>query len=351
MDTSRDSLKGVQAARKRFRRLAVIAAGVLTLGAVLWGGLWWFGAHALETAVIEAVAARRAAGEEIAVQKVAVGGFPGALTVTVSALTATARLPAGPLAVTVPRLIVTAPPLAPGRFRLAAPAPFTAVGGGAFAVTGRLNDGAVTLDGNQSAGRVAVAGVRLTQPGRAPVTLRGLTATWAPGDDGEDQGEDQGEGAGDRRVTFVATGLEGVGAAAERAAEIRVSGRLSGPLAGANAVDWAEWRDAGGVLETDEIAVSWADLRLNGSGSWTLDKALRPAGAGTFEVAGLPALIERWAATGQLTPQQAALARLAVATLGGGGKGQVKVKVPFSLQAGRVWIGPFAVADLPTLAW
>ena len=66
---------------------------------------------------------------------------------------------------------------------------------------------------------------------------------------------------------------------AETAAEIRVSGRLSGPLAGANAVDWAEWRDAGGVFETDEIAIAWADLRVSGSGGWTLDKALRPAGA------------------------------------------------------------------------
>ena len=345
MDTSHDnlkgSLKGGGAARKRFRRAIAIAAGGLALGAVVWSGLWWLGARGLETAVTEALAARRAAGEEIAVQKVAVGGFPAALTLTVRALTWTGRLPAGPLAVSVPRLVVTATPLTAGRFRLAAPAPFTAVGGGAFTVTGRLTDGAVTVTGDRPAGRVAVEEVRITQPGAPPVTLAGATAAWAPAGDG------------DRRITLAASGLKGLGAAAdmaaETAAEIRVSGRLSGPLAGANAVDWAEWRDAGGVLETDEIAVAWADVRLSGDGSWTLDKALRPAGAGRFTVTGLPALIDRWAAAGHVTPKHAALARLAVGALGGGTNGAVTL--PVSLQAGQVWIGPFAVADLPALAW
>ena len=184
-------------------------------------------------------------------------------------------MPAGPLAVSVPRLVVTATPLTAGRFRLAAPAPFTAVGGGAFTVTGRLTDGAVTVTGDRPAGRVAVEEVRITQPGAPPVTSPARPPPGPP------PAMVTGESPSS------ASGLKGLGAAAdmaaETAAEIRVSGRLSGPLAGANAVDWAEWRDAGGVLETDEIAVAWADVRLSGDGSWTLDKALRPAGAGRFD--------------------------------------------------------------------
>ena len=345
MDTPDDNLKRAPAARKRFRRATAIAAGVVTLAAILWSGLWWFGARALEGAVADALIAGRAQGEEIAVEKVTVGGFPVALTVTVDALTWTARLPAGPLTVAVPRLAATATPLAPRRFRLAAPAPFTVAGGEAFSIVGRLAAGALTLGAVGSAGRIGLDALRLTRPDAPPVTVRGLTAAWSPAGDGY--------GAGDRRITLVANGLEGLGTApdrtAETAAEIRVSGRLSGPLAGANAVDWAEWRDAGGMFETDEIAIAWADLRVSGSGGWTLDKALRPAGAGTFEVAGLPALIDRWAAAGHLPARHAAIARLAVGALAGGAKG--RVKVPVSLQAGQLWIGPFAVADLPALAW
>ena len=87
----------------------------------------------------------------------------------------------------------------------------------------------------------------------------------------------------------------------------------SAALAGANAVDWAEWRDAGGVLETDEIAVAWADLRLSGERQLDLDKA-SSGRRRRFTVTGLPALIDRWAAAGHVWRTRG-LARLAVGAL------------------------------------
>ena len=47
-------------------------------------------------AVADALIAGRAQGEEIAVEKVTVGGFPVALTVTVDALTGPRDCPPGP---------------------------------------------------------------------------------------------------------------------------------------------------------------------------------------------------------------------------------------------------------------
>ena len=67
MDTPDDNLKRAPAARKRFRRATAIAAGVVTLAALLWRGLWWFGARALEGAVAAALLAGRARPPALAV--------------------------------------------------------------------------------------------------------------------------------------------------------------------------------------------------------------------------------------------------------------------------------------------
>lgn len=108
------------------------------------------------------------------------------------------------------------------------------------------------------------------------------------------------------------------------------------------------WRDSGGVIEFETIALRWGGLRLNGDGTLALDKQLRPLGAMSGEVRGAEAGIDALAAAGKMKPNEAAAAKQALALIAQkDDKGESVLPVPLAAQNGRLFLGPVPLFALP----
>ena len=157
-------------------------------------------------------------------------------------------------------------------------------------------------------------------------------------------------------ITFDLAGLplppEAAGATllGPRLERLRLVGQLKGPLApgAAPRAAAALWRDGGGVLELAEIELLWGELRLEGSGTLTLDAAFRPLGAFSFETQGLLALIGRLDAAGLLDPEVVPVLTTALKALasGQGNNGQDRVSLPVTAQDGVLSLGLVPIGQL-----
>jgi len=118
--------------------------------------------------------------------------------------------------------------------------------------------------------------------------------------------------------------------------------------AGEPAAALAAWRDAGGLLEVTDFSLTWGPLDVRADGTAALDEALRPQGAFSARIAGLPEMLDALVAQGAMKPGAAAALRLAVLTLADGrdGNGRPIVRLPVTLQDGRVFLGPAPLARL-----
>ncbi len=109
----------------------------------------------------------------------------------------------------------------------------------------------------------------------------------------------------------------------------------------------AAWRDSGGTLEVPSLKLEWGALDLTLSGSATLDQQFRPLGAFTAEVMGYEPAIDHLRAKGDISPEEASAAKETLAAIVNGEKG--RLPVPITMQAGRMFLGPLPVANLPPL--
>ena len=118
--------------------------------------------------------------------------------------------------------------------------------------------------------------------------------------------------------------------------------------AGEPAAALAAWRDGGGVVQVSNLTFVWGPLDVRADGTAALDEALRPQGAFSARIAGLPELLDALVAQGGMQPAAAAALRIAVLTFAEGrdGNGRPIVRVPVTLQDGTVFLGPVAVARL-----
>jgi hypothetical protein len=115
----------------------------------------------------------------------------------------------------------------------------------------------------------------------------------------------------------------------------------------------ARWRDAGGTIELESLDIEWGPVRLRGDGTFALDGALQPIVALSARIAGLDRVIDVLEGTGQVRPQQAAIARimLAVFTRAPANGGPPEAQVPISIQDGRLSIGPVPLVRIPPIVW
>ena len=113
----------------------------------------------------------------------------------------------------------------------------------------------------------------------------------------------------------------------------------------------ALWRDAGGVVDIDRLRVDWRPLDLTAEGTLALDGLMRPEGAATAEIRGLPETIDRSVDLGLMAPGLGALLKLATVAFSrtGSDGGSPAVQAPVTIQDGRLSIGPVAVARVPSL--
>jgi hypothetical protein len=110
----------------------------------------------------------------------------------------------------------------------------------------------------------------------------------------------------------------------------------------------AAWRDAGGLLEVTDLSLIWGPLEVHADGTAALDEAMRPQGAFSARIAGLPEMLDALVTQGLMDPGAAAALRFMVLTLAEGrdGAGRPIVRLPVTLQDGRVFLGPAPLARL-----
>lgn len=138
----------------------------------------------------------------------------------------------------------------------------------------------------------------------------------------------------------------------EGPADGRIRASVRGPLPiSLDPPALALWRDAGGVIDVEHLGLNWRPLDLTADGTITLDGLMRPEGAASAEMRGLPAMIDRAVDRGLLAEDVAALLRLATAAFSrtGSDGGSPSVQAPLTLQDGRLAIGPFKILKVPSL--
>lgn len=109
----------------------------------------------------------------------------------------------------------------------------------------------------------------------------------------------------------------------------------------------ASWRDSGGVVDFETIALQWGAFRLNGDGTLTLDKQFRPLGALSGQIRGADAGIDALAAAGKMKPDEAAAAKAALSLIAQrDDKGESYLPVPLTAQDGRLFLGPVPLFGL-----
>lgn len=108
------------------------------------------------------------------------------------------------------------------------------------------------------------------------------------------------------------------------------------------------WRDNGGALDLERVEVEWPPLGLTASGRLVLDDQLRPVGELTARIAGLPELLDRLAARGLMSAEQASNVKLAILAFAGepDAQGRSVLAVPVILRAGILYLGPLPLARL-----
>ncbi len=106
-----------------------------------------------------------------------------------------------------------------------------------------------------------------------------------------------------------------------------------------------QWRDSGGRLEIGKLSLLWGPLDLEADGTAALDAAMRPQGAFTARIRGLPETIDALAARGLIKRNLAFAVKLALLALARvpDQSGKPRIQVPITLQDGLVYLGPVAL--------
>ncbi len=135
----------------------------------------------------------------------------------------------------------------------------------------------------------------------------------------------------------------------EKVARIAFDATLLGAIPkGAPAEALARWRDAGGLIEVEQVRLIWGPLDLRADGAATLDARFRPEGAFTARIRGLPDALDAFAARGLIEPGIAFALKLTALTLAKqrDEAGRAVVELPITLQDGLFYLGPVALFRL-----
>lgn len=114
------------------------------------------------------------------------------------------------------------------------------------------------------------------------------------------------------------------------------------------------WRDSGGIVEFDTIALQWGALKINGDGTLTLDKQFRPLGAMAGQIRGAAAGVDALVAAGKMKIEDGAAAKTVLSMIAqkdpsGDDKGERYLPLPLTAQDGRLFIGPVGLFSLPPI--
>jgi hypothetical protein len=114
----------------------------------------------------------------------------------------------------------------------------------------------------------------------------------------------------------------------------------------------AEWRDAGGTVELDNLHLDWGGVGANASGTIALDRDLQPVGGVSGAIEGYDKILIGLVQSGRMRADAAGLARLALAVLARAGPdGRPEIKTAFTIQNGEMFLGPAKLGKAPHFTW
>jgi hypothetical protein len=339
------------------RRWLLVALGFAAAVSAAWAGAWYLIADRLRLRFDDWVAARRAEGLTAEHGGLTVAGFPWHWDMTV---VRPAMAGAGPTVWTWQGQAVEARlrPWEPRDVRLRFPGEHRfAAGAGdlaeSWAARAARPDGRAVLgsDGRLDRLEIDLGDAELRRrPEPAPVRiarLAGSVALYRPAPaDHRTETLDLRLRADDAVLVEAPVAALGPRVALAEL-DLSFKGRLP---AARTAAAVAAWRDDGGTMEINRVAMKWGPVDADGNGTLTLDAENRPLGAFTARWRGYVETVDALAATGVVRPRDAAGAKIVLSLLarqGPGGNGQVDI--PLTAQDGRLFVAGFALVRLPPL--
>jgi hypothetical protein len=342
------------------RRFAVIALIALAVLAAAWSGLWFYVAGDIEARLAAWAGAQRAQGLVAEYGAVSVSGFPLSWHTHVAAPVMTG---AGPTrwewrgeAVTAeirPWALREVPVAFPGVHHIAGGAGSVS---DAFAVRAGRPLGHITLapDGRLANLRLDLEDAQIQRlPDPRTATARRVKLSLSPHRTAE---------ATYRTDTLdLALQIEGLTvpeppryALGNLIAVAQLDASFKGALPPAPLAEAvAAWRDSGGVIEVNRLAMRWGPLAADSQGTLALDKVNRPLGAMTARIRGYTETVDALAAAGAVRPRDAGALKIALNLVarqtGSGGPGELNV--PITAQDGRLNVAGFSLLALPPLTF
>lgn len=334
------------------RRKRLVIAAVL-FAAVLFGAytvLWFYAAHRVREGLPQWAAAMRAQHLDLSWQGLRIAGFPLAFRLKFGDAVVRDRDPRLSADVRVPALTASARPWNPFVWQLDLPAGLTAATAGGALVSAPAATGTAAVVGAGARLWFAVSEPRVTADTAHVAARRVYLWLLLP---------PQPPSAPDEAALGLALEVHDLtlpqvpqpfhNPLDEASLGITVMGPVPrGPPREAAAL----WRDAGGTLEVDHVALRWGALRLTASGTLALDDDLQPIGAFSGGVEGYGELIKALVAAGRLGKREAGLATTALSIFskrGAGGRPQITTS--FRIQNGEMFLGPLKIGPVPHIDW
>ena len=112
------------------------------------------------------------------------------------------------------------------------------------------------------------------------------------------------------------------------------------------------WRKKGGAIELSRAHLAWDRLDIDAQGTLALDEDLQPLAALTATVRGQNEMIDAAVSAGALPEANAGMARIVLNMIAQqGDDGRKQIQLPISAQNRRLYLGPAAIAKIPTIDW
>ncbi|MEE8515028.1 MAG: DUF2125 domain-containing protein [Alphaproteobacteria bacterium] len=135
---------------------------------------------------------------------------------------------------------------------------------------------------------------------------------------------------------------------------VTLEATVLGPLAGRLGIgDIIKWRDDGGTVDIETLLVHWGPLNFSATGTLALDHDLQPLLAMTATITGFNQTIDALAAARAIKARDADTAKMLLSLLAKrpGGGGPAELKIPLTVQDGKLFVGPVALMKVPRLKW
>lgn len=333
------------------RRLFSLIAIVLVAAAGLYSLYWFHVAGELRKGLERWSEQHRAAGWSVSWQDASLDGFPGAVQMALSA--PRIETPSG-IVWSAQNLSLRLVPWQPNRFRIAAPGQqsldalghhWDLVSDHAGVEVAREADGRVELD-------IIAQPLTLTTDGQK-ISVRGISALIKPLTDFSDTSPDTDA----LEFSLTAQGIVlpswPILPLPPKVALFSLAGHIRGTLPDTvSPAAIAAWSEAGGTVEIQHLALEWAPIGLEGSGTVALDPQGQPLAAFSTKVSGLVPFMDRLQETGTLSANAATSAKLMLSVLSRSDhRGRSTVELPMTIQDGGVMLGPVRVAAFPPISW